>query len=139
MKSPTIFSLLLISGKSSNSGEELILGSFISYPEQDHVEILEESDNSPEWQRTLLFQITPIHDIFKSRTGNPAWTLKGNEAWFGNEDNGVAMGLMEGLRQVKVSHKTGDSGVYEATEWRGDWDLEIEVNCIEVWGDYTIL
>jgi len=67
-----------------------------------------------------------------------AWTRKGGEAWFGDEGSGVALGLMEGLRQVKISHTVDEGGVYAATRWRGDWSVELDIICLEVWGDFTV-
>jgi hypothetical protein len=138
IKKSSDFSLVLFSGKSLSTGETVVFGGFFLCPVQDEKEIFGPELNS--WERSLLFQLAPINDVFRSRAGKPAWTQTGQEAWFGENGKGVAVGLIDGLRKAKISHiGEGEDGTYEATKWRGNWELEIEIEHVEVWGEQESL
>jgi hypothetical protein len=68
-------SLLLISGKVSSTGEEVVFGAFFPSPTQDETEI--RAPESPAWERNLLFQLSPVFDVFRGYAGKSAWVHTG--------------------------------------------------------------
>ncbi|KAF4624205.1 hypothetical protein G7Y89_g13968 [Cudoniella acicularis] len=128
---PFDFRILLISGKSLSTGEAFVFGSFIM-DLSESLEIVPLEDDA--WERSFLFQISPTHDVFRSNVGNAAWTLD-DELWFGDKGKGMAMGLTDGVKKLKIAHDIKSEGVYQTTSWRGDWTLELEIDKIEVWGE----
>jgi hypothetical protein len=134
IKNSSESSLVLFSGKSLSTGGPVVFGGFFPSPVQDEKEILNPEQNY--WERSLLFQLAPIYDVFRSRVGQPAWNQTGQEGWFGENGKGVTVGLIDGLRKAKVSHiGEGEDGTYEATKWRGNWELQIEIEHVEIWGE----
>ncbi|OJJ84732.1 uncharacterized protein ASPGLDRAFT_25395 [Aspergillus glaucus CBS 516.65] len=106
---PTAAIALLVSGRSSQTGEKSVYGYYIPDPE---------------------FEIR-----FSWNTTRPGRELDGGELVFGEKRNGVALVLQQDLKRAIVSHSVSGQHepVYPATAWRGDWRIEIEVEDIEVW------
>lgn len=124
------FRVVLVSGRSVAHNTPFIFGAFMQGLAPDEEIVPRYADD---WERSLLFQLAPVHDVFRSNVGKRAWTSeKDAELWFGEQAAGFAMGFVNGGRRLSVVHKGGD-GVYQTTTWRGDWELEIEVDKVEVW------
>jgi hypothetical protein len=124
------FRLVLVSGKHASHDRPLTFGAFIKGLTSNEDIVKQQHDD---WERSLLFQLAPIYDIFRSNVGKKAWTCsKDAELWFGEQGAGFAMGLINGGRRLSVLHK-GSKGVYQTTAWRGDWELNVEIERVEVW------
>lgn len=128
---------LLISGKIIDENEErnkdAVFGVFIADNANDGTEI--QPKRQVDWDSILLFQLSPVHDIFRGTVGKPGWEVIGEELCFGERDGGVALALEKDLgRAILMQNVDGKEGVYEATEWRGNWNLQVEVKEFEIWG-----
>ena len=135
--SEEIPTLLLVSGKLShdNTTEDVVFGAFIANTTHDGTEIQpkpQEDQNS-----TILFQLSPVHDIFRGNVGRAGWSLVNEELCFGERDCGVALVFAKDLKEAKVVHNLNGNqkAVYEPSEWRGTWSTNFEVKSIEVWTD----
>lgn len=112
--------IVLISGKITNTDERAIFGYHRPLSDLD----------AP----YVLFELSPIHDTF---SGSDSSLLGGiidgdDNLVFGEEDNGVAFVLHSNLRHLQVLHKVSGP-MYGATEWRGDWTANVEVEEVEIW------
>lgn len=81
----------------------------------------------------MIFQLGPVHEMFKGLAGKKAWIVEPAAVWFGDEGRGTAIGLLDGLRKAKVVHKSAP-GTYTTTAWRGEYELELDITRVEVWG-----
>lgn len=129
--------LLLVSGKIINENEECsentVFGAFIANTARDGTEI--QAKGQVDWHSTLLFQLSPVHDVFWGNLGRAGWEVIGEGLSFGNKDSGVALVLGKNLRRATLMQSMDrKEGVYDATEWRGSWSLQVEVEGIEIWG-----
>ena len=53
---------------------------------------------------------------------------------FGEKGNGVALVLEGDLKRMTVSHSVSSGNeIYAATSRRGDWEMDIQVEEIEMW------
>ncbi|KAK2831982.1 hypothetical protein FQN49_006972 [Arthroderma sp. PD_2] len=128
----------LVSGKEKKTGEISIFGLYIAVPSKDGDEIQStEVENVVNMQDTCLFQLSPIHDMYSGNRGLPGWTTIEDRLCFGDRDNGAALELSNGCRAGAVFHNVSGKGkpVYDASEWRGDWKVEFDVESIELWVD----
>ncbi|ODM21273.1 hypothetical protein SI65_04326 [Aspergillus cristatus] len=112
---------VLLSGKNSKTGKKIIFGSYMPYFP---------FDESP-----FLFQLSDIQDAFRGNASRPGRELDGGELVFGQRWNGVALVLQQDVERAIVSHNVSGQNepMYVATTWRGDWQLEVEVEEIELW------
>ncbi|RDL33726.1 uncharacterized protein BP5553_08094 [Venustampulla echinocandica] len=127
------FRLLLVSGKSTSNGETVVFGAFLQGLGEEEKIIPRQEDHL---EGSLLFQLAPIHDVFRSNIGKKAWTVgSDNELCFGEKGQGFSMRFVDGLKRLNVIHKVGvhEESIYQATEWRGSWEMEVEIDKVEVW------
>lgn len=113
--------ILLISGKIVQTGEKAIFGYHLPWHET----------NDP----CFLFELSPVHDVFRGHGPRPGWKIDRDNLVFGESDNGVALVLEKDLKWMTVSHNTSKQNgpKYDATSWRGDWQVCVEVDEIEMW------
>lgn len=53
---------------------------------------------------------------------------------FGERGNGVALVLDRELKRMTVSHSVSSGNeIYGATSWRGDWEMDVQLEGIEMW------
>ncbi|EPE27652.1 hypothetical protein GLAREA_04443 [Glarea lozoyensis ATCC 20868] len=125
------FRMLLISGHKKLENETFIFGAFVK-DLADSFTVVELEDKRRE--RTFLFQVSPTHDVFRSQVGKTAFAADDGLS-FGTSGSGFSMRLESDLSKLHVCHKLAGDGVYQPTTWRGDWELELEVDRIELRGD----
>lgn len=124
---------ILISGV-DKQGTQYMFGAFIPTPSLDEQAI--QDREHPHWERALLFQLSPVHDVFRGIAGKPAWVVDGESVRFGDVESGAALVVSEGLRRAKFTQRVGgmrEEETYRATGWRGDWGVDMRVEGIEVW------
>ncbi|KAH8687249.1 hypothetical protein BGZ60DRAFT_425164 [Tricladium varicosporioides] len=131
MSDSSDFKILLVSGREKFTTETFVFGAFIK-DLTEGLEIVELEDKA--YERSFLFQISPIHDVFRSNVGNKAWYLD-KSLCFGSNDSGFSMRLDGDLNQLHVSHKLAGEGVYQSTKWRGEWGMVLDIDNVEVWGE----
>ncbi|KNG83014.1 hypothetical protein ANOM_009595 [Aspergillus nomiae NRRL 13137] len=113
--------VLLLSGKNSETGKKTIFGYYI--PRLAY-------GNTP-----FLFQLSDIQDSFRGNGPRPGHELDGGELVIGQRGNGAAVMLRQDARRAIVSHNVSDQfqPMYAANTWRGDWQIEFDVEEIEMW------
>ncbi|KAI9927216.1 hypothetical protein ASPWEDRAFT_188343 [Aspergillus wentii DTO 134E9] len=113
--------IFLLSGKNSQTGEKTIFGYYLP---------IEEFGYPP-----FLFQLSGIQDAFRGKGPRPGRKLENGELVFGQRGNGTSLVLQNDSKKAIVSHKSSgqDGPMYAATSWRGDWEVEVEVEEIEMW------
>ena len=113
--------ILLLSGKDSKTGKETIFGY--------HVPLLE-LRGAP-----FLFQLSNTSDSFRGNGPRPGHELDGGELIIGQRGNGVALMLRQDSKRAIVSHNLSEQfePMYAANMWRGDWQIEFDVEEIELW------
>jgi hypothetical protein len=132
--------LLVVSGHAAD-GETYVFGAFIARPLEDGPCIQPCVHIENEWsfdERALLFQLSPTHDVFRGRSGVPAWFLSDDDVVFGDKAYGVALTIDGSLTKASFTHGLFDAdekGVYRPTEHRGDFETLLTVNGVEVWGE----
>lgn len=94
------------------------------------------------WEKTLLFQLSPIHDVFRGASGKAAWEISDEGVLFGDGNSGASLRLGVEMNRAIFLHKLSTASkereqVYQPTEWRGTWELEIEIGGIELWGEVS--
>lgn len=128
--------LLLVSGKTflENPTEDAVFGALIANTTHDGTEI--QAKPQVDQNSTLLFQLSPVHDIFRGNVGRAGWSVAREELCFGERDCGVALVFAKDLEKATVVHSLdgNDKAVYEPSEWRGTWSTQVEVKAIEIWG-----
>jgi hypothetical protein len=133
--------LLLFSARAEGDGQPYVFGFWSEHPAEDKAAI--QSPGNSEYQVSSLFQLSPIHDVFPGRLGKPAWHAADGEIVFGDQSGGVFIRFRTGLHQVLVAHHVvepeleNESNVFTATDWRGNWELEICPDYVEYW-EYTV-
>lgn len=125
--------LILFSGREMKTGERYTLGAFIPCPSKDGSRI-----QHAEWEGAmgcLLFELSPVHDIYYGTVGSPAWTMEGNDLAFGDPNSGVALLLKNNSRQATLVQKLDgeDEPIYAPTAWRGNRHVELELDGVEIW------
>ncbi|KAI3316585.1 hypothetical protein HD806DRAFT_552189 [Xylariaceae sp. AK1471] len=134
--------ILLVSGR-LESGEPCTFGLFSPQPRSDAASI--QTDVNPHnagQERCGLFQLEPIHGVFKGVVGRPGWSIidNGGSITFG-QGGGMALALEDGLRRAVVRHQSDEDGdnvrtmAYAPSTWRGDWSTEFDVTEIEIWSE----
>ncbi|KAE8377052.1 hypothetical protein BDV26DRAFT_264332 [Aspergillus bertholletiae] len=118
---PKTAMILLLSGKNSRTGEKTIFGYYI--PRLAY-------RNTP-----FLFQLSDIQDSFCGDGPRPGHELDGGELVIGQRGNGAALMLRHDSKRAIVSHNVSDQfkPMYAANNWRGDWQIEFDVEDIELW------
>ncbi|KAE8156599.1 hypothetical protein BDV40DRAFT_280669 [Aspergillus tamarii] len=113
--------ILLLSGKDSKTGKKTIFGY--------HVPLLE-LRGAP-----FLFQLSNTSDSFRGNGPRPGHELDGGELIIGQRGNGVALMLRQDSKRAIVSHNLSEQfePMYAANMWRGDWQIEFDVEEIELW------
>ena len=128
--------LFLVSGKVSleNTTEDAVFGALIANTTHDGTGI--QPKPQVDQNSTLLFQLNPVHDIFRGSVGRAGWSVAKGELCFGERDCGVALVFAKDLKEVAVMHSLdgNEKAVYEPSEWRGTWSTQVEVKTIEIWG-----
>ncbi|KAM5438265.1 hypothetical protein MferCBS31731_005126 [Microsporum ferrugineum] len=128
----------LVSGKNKKTGDVSVFGSYIAVPSKDGDGIQStEEEKAVHWQDSCLFELSPVHDIYSGNRGSPGWKIVEDSLCFGNRENGFALELSSGLRSAAVFHNVDgkQQPVYNASKWRGNWQLEFEIEEIELWFD----
>lgn len=127
--------LLIISGHTSTN-DTCIFGAFIARPAVDGPCI---HDGRSDYEETaLLFQLSPIHDVFRGRKGKAAWSLTTNGIEFGRKGFGVALTIDNALSNGVLSHiasQPSNKATYSTTESRGSFEILFRVKSIELWGE----
>lgn len=120
--------LLLISGRSLTQTNEKVVFGY-------HLPWYDASDKEGR-NHCLLFQLSPVHDVFRGYNAErPGFKIDENGSLvFGEKGNGVALVLERALKRMTVFHSvsSGDE-IYSATSWRGDWQMDVQVEEIEMW------
>lgn len=128
--------LLLVSGKISqeNTTEDAIFGAFIANITHDSTDI--QRKPQIDQNSTLLFQLSPVHDIFRGNVGRGGWSVVREELCFGERDCGVALVFSKDLKGATVVHSLdeNDKAVYKPSAWRDTWSAQVKVKAIEIWG-----
>lgn len=117
--------IVLISGKITQTNEKTIFGYYLPFRGHD-----EHNDVDP----CLLFQLSPIHDVFRGdNAGRPGWEICSQSLIFGKKDEGMALVLEEDCKRAALFHNISGDGLYEATAWRGTWQVDVQIEEIEMW------
>ncbi|KAI1174944.1 hypothetical protein F4777DRAFT_552500 [Nemania sp. FL0916] len=134
--------ILVVSGK-SDSGERCTFGLFSPRPREDGASI--QTDVNPKnagQERCALFQLEPVHNIFKGAIGRPGWSIdeaRGSVAF--GQGGGVSLVLEDMLRRAVFRHESNERGdgaskaSYPASAWGGDWSATFDVTSIEIWSE----
>lgn len=109
--------------------DSVTFGAFLPVPGLDTSHLAK----SPDYKDSFLFQLSPVHDVFPTLTGDPVWAHSGHDLWFGDQAAGVAFCLTDGLQQGVVLHRITGKGAYEGNGRRGEWQVEFKVDELEVW------
>ena len=132
--------LLVICGHTAD-GEKYVFGAFIAQPLKDGPCIQSCVHIENEWsfdERALLFQLSPTHDVFRGKAGVPAWCLSKDDVVFGDKIYGTALTLDSSLTKAFFTHRLFDAdahAVYSPTVHRGDFEILLAVDGVEVWGE----
>ncbi|KAM3077267.1 hypothetical protein ACMFMG_003269 [Clarireedia jacksonii] len=134
--------ILILSGTTSNR-ETVTFGLYSPKPKIDGSSIETNLIPSIEGlERCAIFQLSPVHDVFRGNIGKPGWTADDESVTFGG-GSGVVMVLKDQLRRGEVRHRILDgdqmTGIYEADRWRGDWAVEFEIAEIAIWSEHPWL
>jgi hypothetical protein len=137
--------ILVVSG-TSESGEPCTFGLFSPRPRSDGASI--QTDVNPDnagQERCVLFQLQPMHMVFKGVVGRPGWNIVNGDDNDGSvtfgQGGGMVLALNDGLRRATVRHQSGGEGdnkgtlAYTTSTWRGDWSTEFDVTGIEIWSE----
>ncbi|KAI1817713.1 hypothetical protein GGS20DRAFT_599295 [Poronia punctata] len=133
--------ILVVSGK-LESGQTCTFGLFSPKPGSDRTSIqteVEANPNNAGQERCVLFQLQPIHNVFKGVVGRPGWSLVEatglGTVTFG-QGGGVVLALENGLRRATVRHGEADTKEsYAPTAWREEWAVDFDVADIEIWSE----
>lgn len=111
---PKAATVILLSGKNSQTGKKGVFGYYLPY--------FEYREQDP----PLLFQLSAFR-------GNAPRT--GRELVFGKRGNEAILVLQQDSKKAIVPHNVSGQHepMYAATAWRGDWQVEVEVENIELW------
>lgn len=127
--------LLLVSGKISheNTTKDAVFGALIANITHDGTDI--QPKPQVDQNSTLLFQLSPVHDIFRGNVGRAGWSVVREELCFGERNCGVALVFAKDLKGATVVHSLdgNDKAVYKSNEWRGTWSTQVKVKAIEIW------
>lgn len=119
--------ILLISGRLTQMNEKVVFGY--------HLPWYDSSDKEGR-NHCLLFQLSPVHDMFRGYNAErPGLKIDENGSLiFGEKGNGVALVLERELKRMTVFHSVSSGNeIYGATSWRGDWQMDVQVEEIEMW------
>jgi hypothetical protein len=127
--------LLVISGR-TNAGETCMFCVFIARPLVDGPCI---QDGGTGFKDTaMLFQLSPIHDVFRGKLGARAWTATDEGIVFGNEGHGAALIIDNPLTHVRFTHTPTElieDAIYLPTEGRGEFETQFTIDKVELWGE----
>jgi hypothetical protein len=124
--------VLLVSGYNSVNGR-YTFGVLISPEILDEQRILEARPAVGE--TVLLFQLSPVHDVFRGRVGALAWVETGDEVVFGNRNHGASLAVEKRMRRARFTHNPSEDVrevVYSATGHRGGFEVEFTIDRIEL-------
>jgi hypothetical protein len=124
--------VLLVSGHNSVN-DRYLFGVFISPKMLDGRRI---QYARPAFEETvLLFQLSPVHDVFRGRIGALAWVETEDEIVFGNENHGASLAIEKRVRRARFTHNPSEAVgevVYGATGHRGKFEVEFTIDRIEL-------
>ena len=127
--------LLLVSSKISHksAAKDAIFRAFFANTTYDGTDIQPEAQVDQD--STLLFQLSPVHDIFRGNIRRAGWSVVREELCFGERDSGVALVFSKDLKRATVMHSLDgkDKVVYKPSKWRGTWSTQVKVKAIEIW------
>jgi hypothetical protein len=128
------WTLLIVSGRTA-TGEAYIFGVHFTDPKTygDRIQDLDSATEST----AILFQLSPIHDVFRGMDGTLAWSMTNDKVVFGREGHGAALSL-DGSRLEKAYFTHRPSGidentVYRPTSHRGAFETRFTIETIELW------
>jgi hypothetical protein len=133
--------IMILSGTASN-GITITFGLYSFKPKLDGSSIQRDKDPLSEREGCTIFQLEPVHDVFRGVEGSAGWKFDEDSSTFG-EGDGVVMVLKDRTSRGEVKHQVSDSdgdemtGTYEGNRWRGDWTVEFEIEGIAIWGEPT--
>ncbi|GAB1197173.1 hypothetical protein APSETT444_006464 [Aspergillus pseudonomiae] len=112
---------LLLSGKDSQTGQKTVFGYYVPFLEFK--------------KPPFLFQLSDISDSFRGNGPRPGHELDGGELVLGQRGNGAVLVLRQDAKRAIISHNVSDQfqPMYAANAWRGDWQIEFDVEEIEIW------
>ena len=138
--------IVVVSGKAN--GTRYVFGVFSPQPKKDGTAIQPKSVPDHENQeRCAIFQLEPTYDVFRGVIGQPGWAAVGlRDVVFGQPatGNGVVLALRDGLCRLEMTHQGRNAKVdwhnrprysYRANGWRGNWELSIDVDAVEIWSE----
>lgn len=114
--------VILLSEKNSHTGKRLVFGYYLPYSKYQ------------EQDPPFLFQLSDFQDAFRGNALRPGRGLNRGELVCGKRGNGAMLALQKDSKKATFSHSvSGQHGpMYAATPWRGDWQVEVEVEDIEL-------
>lgn len=120
---PKAATVILLSGKNSQTGKKGVFGYYLPY--------VEYREQDP----PFLFQLSDLQDAFRGNAPRPGRELNGGELVFGQRGNGAMLALQQDSKKAIISHNVSGQHepMYAATAWRGDWQVEVEVEDIALW------
>jgi hypothetical protein len=130
--------IMILSGTSSN-GETVTFGLYSFKPKLDgsSIQIDTTAYNSIQ-ERCAMFQLGPVHDVFRGFKGKAGWKFDEESVTFGR-GGGVVMVLKDQFSRGEVKHQLSDGHevtyTYAANRWRGDWTVEFDIKEIAIWSE----
>ncbi|KAL8364552.1 hypothetical protein RB595_003708 [Gaeumannomyces hyphopodioides] len=142
--------ILLVRGQPVNGDRMRTFGFYSGRLPADEHKIQHPSHSNENHVPALLFQLGPVQDGFPGALYRPAWAVEkrgGEEPTglrFGHVDAGAALCLDLAAGRATFHHKVSptvkgenegpqEAVVYEASFWRGSWEVEMEVDKVELW------
>ena len=133
-------SILLVSGEDSTNGDSVIFGAYLPMEWQERPKGSEAHFGSAD---SLLFQLAPIHDLFRCNGSSDARYArlsreKEEGISFGNRNSGrVSLALDAALENGVFTQRADDEGPYQpcvTASGRGDaWEVRFSIADVEVW------
>ncbi|EJT79129.1 hypothetical protein GGTG_04218 [Gaeumannomyces tritici R3-111a-1] len=142
--------LLLIQGQAANMEKPYIFGFYSCCLPTDEHGIQHPNPTGNDLVPAHLFQLGPVQDGFPGVPGRPAWVTEGevgDEAVtlrFGDPRAGASLCLDLAAGRATFRHNVFPAAdgssvrpehavVYQSPVWRGSWEVEMEVENVELW------
>lgn len=132
------WTLLLISSYTA-TGEACIFGLYFTDPKTygDRIRDLHSATENT----AMLFQLSPIHAMFRVVAGKLAWSVIDDRVLFGEESHGAALSL-DGPRLEKACFtynpsRIDEDTVYRAASPRGAFETRFTIETIELWAQQS--
>jgi hypothetical protein len=128
--------LLIVSGHTA-ANNTCIFGAFVS-PKLLDGHRIRDSGGSGFEETVLLFQLSPVHDVFRGRIGALAWCETDDGIVFGNEHHGAALAIDRLMANARFTHNPSEAvqeTTYCATENRGKLEIPFTIDKVELLGE----